>query len=315
MANRTQLPIPESEWVEFASVEWCEEANRYLQEQASLHPEALDSVEWSVTERWQNAPPHLGFAGNIAGFWFTISEGKIEVGPGPAADADTEIDGDYNTILPIGWTIYNGDPEVQARAQREYGHLSRDKPVRMSGQFPSHPPLLPFLGGLHDHMARRTVNNPDVNHRLEHYGLRSSAEELQGQGYTVLESAFTDVMADELIESGGVGRHWEEMVVHPWVMTLVDRLLGHGAVLIEPDRGLTGDDAVTAVWILVDKPDAGYERGSIYVSMGVPNAAARSEALHIPYGRATSGHVRYIPPADADLMKRNPPVFSTLCGS
>ena len=81
MSDRTTLPISRGEWVEFASREWCEEANRYLQEQAALHPDALDGVEWSVTERWQNAPPHLGFDGNVAGFWFTISGSQIEVGP------------------------------------------------------------------------------------------------------------------------------------------------------------------------------------------------------------------------------------------
>ena len=312
MSNGAQWPIPESEWVEFASVEWCDEANRYLQEQAAKHPEALDGVEWSVTERWRNAPPHLGFRDNVAGFWFTISGGTIEVGPGPAGEAATKIDGDYNTILPIGWTIYNGDPEVQARAQREYGHLSRDKPVRMSGQFPSHPPLLPFLGGLHDHMARRTVNNPDVNHRIEHYGLRSSAEELQGQRYTVLESAFTDVMADELIENGGVGRHWEEMVVHPWVLTLVDQTLGAGATLIEPDRGVSGDLALTAIWMLVEDERAGLAKGSIYMSIGVPHAAEVAKALHVPYGSAKSDLPQISVEVSEELLQRNPPVFQAL---
>ena len=238
MSDGEKLPVPLDELVEFASREWCDEANRYLQEQAALHPEALNGVEWSVTERWRNAPPHLGFRDNVAGFWFTIAGGKIEVGPGPAAEADTEIDGDYNAILPIGWTIYGGDAESQARAQREYGHLSRDKPVQMKGQFPSHPPLLPFLGGLHDHMALRTVNNPDIEHRIEHYGLRSKVEELADRGFTILESAFTDKMAEELIENHSVGRHWEEMVVHPWVLTLVDQALGRGAILANPREDL-----------------------------------------------------------------------------
>ena len=315
MSDGTTLPISRSEWVEFASNEWCEEANRYLQEQAALHPDALDGVEWSVTERWQNAPPHLGFHGNIAGFWFTISGGKIEVGPGPAAEADTEIDGDYNSILPIGWTIYDGDAAIQARAQREYGHLSRDKPVKMKGQFPSHPPLLPFLGGLHDHMARRTINNPDVDHRIEHYGLRSSVEELDGQGYTVLESAFTHVMADELIENAGVGRHWEEMVVHPWVLPLVDRALGDDAVLIEPNRGTANSDALTAVWMLMDDENAGLEKGNIYISRGVPNAAVPAQGLQVSYGSAMSGLARMSVEISDEALALNPPVFQTLCAS
>ena len=315
MPTNTQLPIPESEWVEFASKQWCEEANRYLQEQAALHPDALDGVEWSVTERWQNAPPHLGFLGNTAGFWFTISGGKIEVGPGPAAEADTEIDGDYNSILPIGWTIYNGDPAIQARAQREYGHLSSDKPVKMKGQFPSHPPLLPFLGGLHDHMARRTINNPDVDHRIEHYGLRSHAEELDGQGLTILKSAFTDAMADELTENAGVGRHWEEMVVHPWVLTLVDQALGEGAMLIEPIRGATGGETLSAIWVLADDDQVGLARGSISVSSGAPNAAVPAQGLQVSYGSAMSGLARMSVEVSDEGSALNPPVFQTLCAS
>jgi len=315
MSDGTTLPISRSEWVEFASREWCEEANRYLQEQAVLHPEALDGVEWSVTERWQNAPPHLGFPGNTAGFWFTISGGTIEVGAGPAAEAETEIDGDYNAILPIGWTVYNGDAAIQARAQREYGHLSRDTPVKMNGQFPSHPPLLPFLGGLHDHMARRTINNPDVDHRIEHYGLRSSVEELDGQGYTVLESAFTHVMADELIENAGVGRHWEEMVVHPWVLTLVDQALGEGAMLIEPERGATGGETLSAIWVLADDEQVGLPKGSIAVSSGASNVAFPAKALHVSYGSAISGLARMSVEVSDEALALNPPVFQTLCAS
>ena len=314
MTNRTQLPIPESEWVEFASVEWCEEANRYLQEQASLHPEALDSVEWSVTERWQNAPPHLGFAGNIAGFWFTISEGKIEVGPGPAADADTEIDGDYNAILPIGWTIYGGDTRIQTRAQREYGHLSRHKPIKMNGEFPSHPPLLPFLGGLHDHMARRTVNNPDVEHRIEHYGLRPHVDELAGQGSTTLGGAFTDNMADELHEVEATGRHWEEMIVHPWVLTLVDQVLGEGAVVIRPDEYSLGAESLIAVWTLADDPAPKLKRGSISVSVGGRMAAEANGAMHVVYAAAGSTLAQHPVEVGDEAIERNPPVFSALCG-
>ena len=314
MSNRAQLAIAAGECVEFASVEWSEEANRYLQEQASLHPEALAGVEWSVTERWQNAPPHLGFRDNVAGFWFTISGGKIEVGPGPAAEAETEIDGDYNAILPIGWTIYGGDAEIQGRAQREYGHLSRDKPVKMKGQFPSHPPLLPFLGGLHDHMARRTINNPDVEHRIEHYGLRSHVDELGGQGSTTLEDAFTDKMADELRGVGATGRHWEEMIVHPWVLTLVDQVLGGGAVVVNPDEESSAEGTLTAAWTLADDTAHDLMRGSISVSVGGPKAANAEGAAYVVYAASGSRLAKHPAEVGDDAIERNPPVFSALCG-
>lgn len=314
MSTSTKPPIPESEWVEFASREWCEEANRYLQEQAALHPDALDGVEWSVTERWQNAPPHLGFQDNVAGFWFAISGGKIEVGAGPTAQADTEIDGDYNAILPIGWTIYNGDAEIQARAQREYGHLSRNKPVKMKGEFPSHPPLLPFLGGLHDHMARRTVNNPDVDHRIERYGLRPNVEELADRGRTVLESAFTSKMADELQAAGGCGRLWEEAVVHPWVLALVEQVLGEGPLLVWPEPGSAGDASVTALWALADDALTNVNVGSIAIAVNAPVAAEPAGTLQVIYARGNSMLSEQRIEVEQDQAERNPPVFRSLCG-
>lgn len=314
MSNRTDLPIPRDEWVEFASREWCEEANRYLQEQAVLHPEALDGVEWSVTERWQNAPPHLGFTDNVAGFWFTISGGRIEVGAGPAPEAETEIDGDYNAILPIGWTIYGGDAEVQARAQREYGHLSRHKPVRMKGQFPSHPPLLPFLGGLHDHMARRTISNPDVEHRIEHYGLGNNSDALANQGHTILDAAFTEKMADELRAAGGCGRLWEEAVVHPWVLALVEHELGGRPILVWPEAGSAGDASVTATWALSDDALNQASVGSIAVAANAPIESERDGTMQVIYASRDSTLSRQRIEVDPDQLERNPPIFRSLCG-
>ncbi len=314
MSTRTELPVPPSEWVEFASKEWTEEAKRYLQEQAARHPEALDGVEWSVTERWQNAPPHLGFQDNVAGFWFTISGGKIEVGLGPAAQADTEIDGDYNAILPIGWTIYGGDAEIQARAQREYGHLARDKPVKMKGTFPSHPPLLPFLGGLHDHMARRTVNNPDIDHRLKHYGLSSNVEELANQGHTILESAFTQEMAEELRVTGTSGRHWEEVVVHPWVLTLADHSLSEGAIVVQPDDGPAAEGTLTAAWTLADDAELKVKAGSIALTVGTPIRTDQSGASHVVYAATNSDKAECRIELGDDAIERNPPVLWSRCG-
>ena len=314
MSNLTDLRIPRNEWVEFASREWCDEANCYLQEQAALRPEALDGVEWSVTERWQNAPPHLGFQDNVAGFWFTISSGKIEVGPGPVVEAHTEIDGDYNAILPIGWTVYNGDPEIQARAQREYGHLSRDKPVKMKGALPSHPPLLPFLGGLHDHMARRTINNPDVEHRIEHYGLRPHADELANQGHTILNAAFTEGMADELRAAGGCGRLWEEAVVHPWVLTLVERTLADDPNLVWPEPGAAGEASVTALWALADGTVRKAGVGSIAIMVDAPIASEPQGTMQVIYAGRDSRLTEHRIEVEQDQGERNPPVFNSLCG-
>ena len=263
MADWTELTVPLSERVEFASREWAAEADRYLQAKAAAAGSALDGLSCSLTERWQNSPPHLGWKDNVAGFSLRIEDGRIEVGVGPAPEADVEIDGDYNAILPIAWTIYGGDASIRERAQREYGALMGDKKISRKGALPEHPGLMQVLGGLHDHMARRTINNPDIEHRIEHYGLSSNVAELNDQGYTILENAFTDEMADELraetdrnhdaqpAEDGWKaaqlvtrGRIWEETVVHPWVLTLAEHMLGRGCTvgITETIRKYAGDD-------------------------------------------------------------------------
>ncbi len=303
-----------AEYVEFASREWNAEARRYLEEQAQSQPEALAGVEWSITERWRNAPPHLGWAGDVAGFSIRVNGGVIAVGSGPAAEAETEVDGDYNAVLPIAWTIYGGDAAVQQRAAREYGALAGEHGPRMSGAFPGKPELLAALGGLHDHMARRTINNPDVEHRIEHYGLRAHVEELSAQGRTSLRNAFTAELAVELREHGGSGRHGEEMAVHPWLLTLVDSALGAGAVLIRPEPGALGEGVLTAAWVLVDDAVPGVKLGDIVVSVGAAVEVQAEGALCVCYAgpgaRLGERRVEF----DEERLERNPPVLRALCG-
>ena len=41
---------------------------------------------------------------------------------------------------------------------------------------------------LHDHMGRRTVENPDLAHRAARQGLSGKIREMEAQGYTVLST-------------------------------------------------------------------------------------------------------------------------------
>jgi ectoine hydroxylase-related dioxygenase (phytanoyl-CoA dioxygenase family) len=105
------------------------------------------------------------------------------------------------------------------------------------------------IAGLHDHLARRTINNPDIAHRIEHLGLTERVAELDRDGYTILEGAFSTRWADELaaelrrlIAEGpkpnlaaallvSRGEMFEEAAVHPWVLTLAEYLVGRGCIL------------------------------------------------------------------------------------
>jgi len=104
-----------------------------------------------------------------------------------------------------------------------------------------------LLARLHDHMARRTVENPDIYHRATRQGLVEHIRHMHEHGYVVLERAISAEFADELRESTlrvlaehGVpslqwmlyhGRPFELLAQNPQLMTLMDASLGRGAVI------------------------------------------------------------------------------------
>jgi ectoine hydroxylase-related dioxygenase (phytanoyl-CoA dioxygenase family) len=103
---------------------------------------------------------------------------------------------------------------------------------------------------LHDGLARRTVDNPDLAHRLAGHGLLRHAADLRERGYTILENAITHAFADELREAIlekiaehdpplaaamllERGRLFEEAIQHPWVMALAEQVCGKGFLLAQ----------------------------------------------------------------------------------
>jgi hypothetical protein len=55
-----------------------------------------------------------------------------------------------------------------------------------------------LLGLLHDHLGRRTVENPDLAHRAEQLGIADNVREMEQNGYTVIENAISAEFADEV---------------------------------------------------------------------------------------------------------------------
>ena len=115
---------------------------------------------------------------------------------------------------------------------------------------PKNPPLIGVLARLHDELARRTVDNSDLEHRLIRQGLTTHSRQLDGQGYCVLEGAFSPAFADELraaivekIDENPHptpaamllerGRIFEEAALHPWLMTLAEKVCGKGFLLAQ----------------------------------------------------------------------------------
>ena len=182
MAEPT-VPLPER--VEYASKGWLAEVERFLKDRAHMLPEAPISFATQL----DNPPPHLadGVKGPF-GYTLRLSRGKVAVEARPDPKADGLQRGDYNTILPLLWTIHDEDNEASARMAREHRLLVGDRYAPPNGKPLDDPVLGLVLIDMHNHMARRTVNNPDVLHRAKHLGLEPHLADLDDTGYTVLEN-------------------------------------------------------------------------------------------------------------------------------
>ena len=125
------------------------------------------------------------------------------------------------------------------------GHIFGKQAVVIRGRL--RPAATEVMGLFHDHMARKTVENPDIAHRAKAQGLLGKIREVEENGYTVLEGAITPEFADE-VRGATVrallphhtftlqwmlyhGTEFERIVQNPLLMTLIDASLGRGAVI------------------------------------------------------------------------------------
>ena len=247
----TELTVPLAERVEYASSGWIDEARRYLGRRADGTP------SFSIAVALDNAPPHLDDDERRPfGYTIRVGGGRADVESTPDPAAQLRVRTDYNAALPFAWAI-NGDTESAERAHREYAFIL-DRP-QIDGRLPDDPAIGILLSAFHDHMAWRTVNNPDVRHRAKHLGLDGNLADLDDKGYTVLPNAFTDELAEEMRDEAHRnhdaappdtgfratmllrrGRLWEYAAVHPWVLTLAEYLLGRGCVMYQSDTIIKG---------------------------------------------------------------------------
>jgi hypothetical protein len=122
----------------------------------------------------------------------------------------------------------------------------RDRVPRMAGSL-GDPQANELMMHLHDHLGRRTVENPDLAHRAAAQGLTSNIREMEETGYTVIEKAIAPEFADDvrnatlraLSEHNTISLQWmlyhgreiELLALNPKMMTLIDASLGRGAVV------------------------------------------------------------------------------------
>jgi ectoine hydroxylase-related dioxygenase (phytanoyl-CoA dioxygenase family) len=239
------LPVDVRDRVEFLSDSWIDAARRFLEDAVAADP-ALAATNFSVCESFTDAPPALGYPDDRAVWHFRLGGGRVEAGRGDLADVDMRIDGDYQAILAIAQTVYAAGADAVARAHREMAHRPESTVVR-HGSLAGNTVATAVLGQLHDHLAARTMENPDLEHRVRRLGLERHVRELDEQGYTIIERAVTEAMADELREvverevrahhpfttNGLLLRHrlFEEVALHPLACAAAESVVGRGFLL------------------------------------------------------------------------------------
>ena len=232
--------------VEYLSDAWFDEARAFFERQFGARKEQLAGITFAFSERFTDAPPHLEMPGDVAA-WTARWDGEhVAMSRDFDPNADMVVEGDYQAGLAGAQCVGVLAPGAMKALVRETRTMFGKDAVRTRGA-PPNEQILEILLLLHDHMGRRTVENPDLAHRAARMGLRGKIREMEDQGYTVIENAISPEFADEVRaatlrallphQSHSMnwmlyhGREFEQLIQNPLLMTLVDASLGRGAVI------------------------------------------------------------------------------------
>ena len=229
---------------EFMSDAWLAEARTFLERETGRLKDQL--TPFSLTERFTDAPPHLGFADDVACWSAEFDGDRLTVSREFKPDADLVVEGDYQAALMLAQAVGAIAPGVMEAAVHEVTHLFGADALRARGGI-THHATREMLGLLHDHLGRSTVENPDLAHRAERLGIANKVREMEEHGYTVIENAISPEFADEVREATlrallphhhftlqwmlYHGTPFERIAQNPQLMTLIDASLGRGAVI------------------------------------------------------------------------------------
>jgi hypothetical protein len=240
------MPVPVDRRCEFLSPAWIDEARAFLTAQVSTSA-GLRDTRFALCESFRDAPPRLADARGRVVWHFAIRDGAVSAGAGELEAPDLEVNGSYQAALGHAQLVHAAGPEAVARGQRELRHSWGAAGMTTTGQMPEDPAIARLLGDLHDHMAARTVENPDFAHRVAQMGLTEHVRQLDELGFAVIERAITPELADALCEltaeevrrhhplttNGLLMRHrlFEEVAQHSRVCTLAQSAVGQNMIL------------------------------------------------------------------------------------
>ena len=228
---------------EFLSDTWLDRATAFL-ESAVQRSDALPA--FCLFETFDNAPPHLGLPDNIAAWCVHYDGNRLTIGRDCPHTPDVQVSGEYQAGLQMAQVVGGLSSAAMDRAFREVRHWFGKDAIRMTGQF-ADPGVADLLALMHDHLARMTVENPDIAHRAAALGIERHIADVEANGYTVIENAISPAFADE-VRAATLrallphhhhqlqwmlyhGQEFEQLVQNPPLMTLMDSTLGRGAVI------------------------------------------------------------------------------------
>ena len=231
---------------EFLSDAWLDEARRFLERQAVQRKDQLGGRPFSVSERFADAPPHLQAPSDVAAWSLRYDGQTARVTRDFDPAADLVVEGDYQAALTAAQFVGVLAPGATQAMLREVAQMFGADALRVRGAL-ADPAAAEMLAVLHDHLGRRTVENPDLAHRAARQGLTGKIREMEDQGYTILERAISPDFADAVREATlrallphqtfsmnwmlYHGREFEQLIQNPLLMTLIDASLGRGAVI------------------------------------------------------------------------------------
>ncbi|MFU8816952.1 MAG: phytanoyl-CoA dioxygenase family protein [Pseudomonadales bacterium] len=230
--------------VEFLSDAWLSEARSFLTRETQRLGDRL--APFTISERFGDAPPHLKFPQGVACWNARFDGATLTVGRDFAADADVVVEGDYQAALMAAQTVGALAPGRMQAALHEVRHIFGADALRIRNRI-ANESTRELLGLLHDHLGRRTVENPDLAHRAQRLGIAGHVRDMEQNGYAVIDNAISAEFADEVREATlkallphhSVSLQWmlyhgqpfERIAQNPQLMTLIDASLGRGACI------------------------------------------------------------------------------------
>jgi hypothetical protein len=121
---------------------------------------------FTVNERFTHAPPHLKLAHDAAQWSARWDGARLEVTREFDGRADVVAEGDYQAALAFAQFVGVRAPGVSDAQLSEVAHMFGANPLRVRGAAPRDG-VSEVLALPHDHLARRTHENPDFAYHAE----------------------------------------------------------------------------------------------------------------------------------------------------